>query len=86
MFVLALYVFTLTGLLGMFIGFTMLSEAKLLPHEIEAAIFAGFGLVAATVATTGLVLRSELRSLRERIISAAVGVAEASNQNTQANR
>lgn len=81
-----LWVFALVGLLGILIGFSILGEAKLVFHEIEGAIFAGFGLVAATVATTGIVLRSELRSLRQRIIIADGRRASADEQNTTANR
>jgi len=54
----------------------MLADAKSVFQETAGVISAGSGLITAAVATTGLVLRSELRSLRELIIE----------RNTQANR
>ena len=71
-----LRLFALAGLLVILLGFIMLADAKSVFQETAGVISAGSGLITAAVATTGLVLRSELRSLRELIIE----------RNTQANR
>jgi hypothetical protein len=65
---LALVLFVIVGLFGVLAG-AMASAAPDASStlEIKAAVLFGFGLVTAAVATTGLVLRKELRSLRKRM-------------------
>lgn len=65
----ALTVFAVAGLLAVFAGITPLAAEK--PPspilEITSLMVAGFGLVAAAVATAGVALRAELRRLRDWI-------------------